>query len=718
MVVTNDQIAMKYKKTMYRMTKRIFPRLSYEDMDKAMDHIMNERYKDIPATLNNNYTKKELDITIRSITNYILEKEPICTTWGVLFKKHGTCPNPLTEMIKEFMEQRDIHKKEMFKYPKGTEMFNKYYLLQILDKIDCNAIYGAEGAKTSIYYNINVAASITAQGRSLISSVTMFFEMFLSNNVKFSSLDEVLVFIDHVVSESNNRHYDDKDILDSDISIEDVFAKLVYTCGDFRHGKVKWIPDERDLELIWESLNQLSQEDLNRIYYKNNLLEFIDNRSMTNAIIYILNTLENPYLDPNKVPEEIKVELETFVDLLREYVFYNYQIMDKVDRCNNMVKNVCVISDTDSAIVCLDGWYRYILEKVKGYKFKITNIQLDEFNYVDKDKMVAEESDTVLDYDFYRDEIIETKRLVELMKIIPQDGLRYSIINIISHVCGVLVNEYMLSYTKQTHSYMDGKKCLIISKNEFLMKRALLTMAKKNYATKLEIQEGNMVPNNMDSSLDIKGLPITKSTMSESAKEKMKKILYEDILNCAEIDQLKVIKDLAIIEKQIFQSLQSGNKEYYKPASIKAMSRYDDPMRIQGVKASYIWNIVKDDNLEAIDLNSRNTIGIIKVDINERNVDRIKDSYPETYEKILSVLRNNEIQKFNDGTTGARKRSGVDGEITSLAIPVDIQTPKWVMEFIDYTTIINDCLSNFPIESIGINKMNRQSVNYTNIISL
>ena len=27
-----------------------------------------------------------------------------------------------------------------------------------------------------------------------------------------------------------------------------------------------------------------------------------------------------------------------------------------------MIKNVCCISDTDSAIVCLDGWYRFVLD--------------------------------------------------------------------------------------------------------------------------------------------------------------------------------------------------------------------------------------------------------------------------------------------------------------------------------------------------------------------
>lgn len=748
MIAPNSVTLLKYKSTIKRLLKLSFPHLSDRDFEDALDYSINKRYYESKASVYNNYINRRADYTLLELTDYINSREPICTTYGVLFRRHGTVPNPMMNVVQGFLDKRKQDKDMMFTFPKGSEMFEKYNLLQQLDKIDANGIYGILGLYVSLMYNLHVAPSITAQGRSLIASATMCMEMFLANNVQFGSVNEVVVFIDNVRQERHNRKFNDYEILDADrfINAETCFAKLVMTCG------YRWIPNEEELDIIWGIVRNLDQEDLNRVYYKNNLYEFMMNSSMIRSIKLILSGLERPYMNPVKPPQEIKGYLDVFSELLMEYVYYGYQIIDRVDRCDNMIKSICLISDTDSTFISMDPWYRFVLEYVKDMDFNILHQRLDVIKYIDEcnkegifvpqdatnknlpiEFMKFDEfgdledndwnkaiifDDPVRDYDFFNDEVIERYQAASPLEIIPQNNLRYSIMNIMAYVIDKVINAYMINFTKESHSYRGDDQCKIIMKNEFTNRVTLLTMAKKNYAAVQEVQEGNFLGEK--GVLDVKGMAaIVKSSMSEFTRKELKKILYEDILMDENIDQLKIIKHMAILEKKIYNSLINGSREFYKPLVIKSMSNYEDPMRIQGIKASVAWNEIRDKNLTAIDLTERNSIDIIKVVIDITTLQQIKDDFPGEYERALKLVTAEPLLNNN------KKRSMYDpggwfkGQITAIAIPKDVETPKWILPLINYNEIVNDNLSGFPLESIGISKLDgRNNVNYTNMLKL
>jgi hypothetical protein len=267
----------------------------------------------------------------------------------------------------------------------------------------------------------------------------------------------------------------------------------------------------------------------------------------------------------------------------------------------------------------------------------------------------------------------------------------------------------MEQQTKRNFSYDKNYPCRMYAKNEFLFKRLLLTESKKNYASIQELQEGNIIPKNKQ--LDIKGIQsMAKSSTAESTKEALKKILLEDIMNTPTIDQFKIIKDIAILEKKIADSILSGSREFYKPATIKSQSNYDAPFRIQGIKASYAWNKIKPANMPAINLDERNAIDIAKTNITPVSVESIKDKYPEVYENILKV--------FEEDDKLDKDHKIFKGSIDAVAIPLDLKVPDWLLEFIDYKTIINNNISGFTFESVGIQRLHKNSVNYTNIIQL
>ena len=134
--ILNLNVVQDYKRTMAENLQASFPGLDPSELDKAIEWVSMSKFVNKPAQLDNNYTKKTINGTVLDILTYIQNLEPIITSSGVLFKKHKEADNPLCKMIMGFLDQRAFFKKEMFKYPKGSAEFEKYNLLQLLEKLN------------------------------------------------------------------------------------------------------------------------------------------------------------------------------------------------------------------------------------------------------------------------------------------------------------------------------------------------------------------------------------------------------------------------------------------------------------------------------------------------------------------------------------------------------------------------------------------------------
>lgn len=122
-----------YKKTLTECMQLYMP-ISKEELDPILDYSINKRYQEIDCRVENSYTKKTAKMTLLKLADYINSRQPIVTAHGTMFMKHADCPNPMAQVIQQFLDKRGEDKKMMFKFPKGSEEFEKYNLLQSLTK--------------------------------------------------------------------------------------------------------------------------------------------------------------------------------------------------------------------------------------------------------------------------------------------------------------------------------------------------------------------------------------------------------------------------------------------------------------------------------------------------------------------------------------------------------------------------------------------------------
>lgn len=137
--ILQNKVISEYKQVLMETIPSAFPGLNLYEISEAIDYSILKHCRDGKAYIENNYEKTRIDGTLLQVLDYIASCEPIITSSGVLFKKHKQADNPLAKVIMSFIEKRGKLKDEMFKYPKGSEEFAKYNLLQLLEKLNANA---------------------------------------------------------------------------------------------------------------------------------------------------------------------------------------------------------------------------------------------------------------------------------------------------------------------------------------------------------------------------------------------------------------------------------------------------------------------------------------------------------------------------------------------------------------------------------------------------
>lgn len=216
------------------------------------------------------------------------------------------------------------------------------YILEIY-KHNRNSYYGILGEKNSVFYNPFVQNSITMTGQDLITTSIIGLECFLSNNVPFNDTDDIITFINNILSEKHDLNI--IDYLDEPISKSELVDYLV------NHSKSEAVIDKSIIESI---VSKLDLEQTSRIYYKSQIIPLIHNS-------WFMTKLKNmiQFVYAEEPAEEMKEDLEDFKAKVIDFCHYDYLFDDRYKRAMKDKRKSIITIDTDSNFINLD---RYVKE--------------------------------------------------------------------------------------------------------------------------------------------------------------------------------------------------------------------------------------------------------------------------------------------------------------------------------------------------------------------
>ena len=239
-------------------------------------------------------------------------------------------------------------------------------------------------------------------------------------------------------------------------------------------------------------------------------------------------------------------------------------------------------------------------------------------------------------------------------------------------------------------------------KNEFLFRKQILANTKKRYITEVWLREGQMVKNNR---LDVKGFDFRKSSTSEDTQRFYTKLIMDEIIDRDEINVPNLVVRLRQFEKDIEESLLSGQKKYLTPITANPPKAYKKPLQMQQVLSVMAWNSAYPD--QEIQLPEK--LMVVKVDLTTlEKLEAVKEYDEKVYYNLKRGIFEHELEEV-------RKKG-----VYVIAIPTNVtEVPEWIRPFILKEEISNKILNKFfpVLESLGVKIVSnsRRSI-ATNII--
>lgn len=664
--VLTSEFVIRWKERMRKVLKASHPEAKEKKIEKYLNKLVLEKFVERDVVLINNYTNQLVKTTLSATLNLIQSANLIIGGDGVLYRQHDEVDNVLVAFISHIKSMRNAMKKERKKYPKDSYEWLMCDISQSNYKKLINSLYGVMGYIKFILSNRFIAQSVTNQGRQIICSAVCCFENFLSDNMDFVTMDELVEYIMNIRGEYEEKYAErgmDLSIFAFDGDLYDlVKQRLLKKCG--------FLITVEEVAYVEKLLAPCTREELILLYYKNNLLEFNELPFIKRKLDYIVGNIDE-LNSPDHIadlPKDVRDAIDDIMDFYQIMVVYNYPVYDRVRKAMFTDKKAVLYVDTDSNFLGLAPLVRHTIQHLSP----------------------------------------ET-----VAKTLNNRILRRIIVNIFTCYCQIVVNQALTGLAQ--HMNIRGEWENIFSmKNEFYNERIVFTDKKKRYIALPVIQEGSIL-NDGEGIPDIKGFDFKKSTTKQFVKEYYTNLCVEYILKPNVINVGRLYHELMRFRNEISKGIKSGDTQYFKQASVNAVEHYKEPWSTQGITATYIWNIFNPDNMLELpgdcnivpikpltankrtvtqNINGKN----VKVETlhweSNRNIIWLRENYPDYYNRFESGIMNNENPDI-------RKMS-----MSYMATPKnpEIPLPPFFDQIVDVEKILTDTLGLFlPImESLGL----------------
>ena len=640
-----------WKAEQTKMILQVHPDYSPKRIEKILDKLIDKNLKNPVCALNNNYIHKQAMSTVLDIYDFIDQTKPIMAGGGVLFKNQNKAINPPSIFLDGALKARKKIKAGLKTLKPGSYEYKMTDLRQMTEKVVANSYYGASGNETSPFFNHYTALATTATGQALISTMMCAFESFYADNIKFYDVGDLVLFV------YNSIHRKDPDA--EKVVVEDMPKVTIEELTRRLYGLFEYQSQLRDKhvrDIISATLDALTEEERQILYYSSNLFEFIQIPSVQRIFLDEVFYKAKSFKDANSVPDEIQDGLDKIWDLLYYWVVYNHPVYNRINRLKFQTRKAVLTIDTDSNFIGISRFVNYMM------------------NLVDIDKTVLQD----------------------------RNQLMYIIVNTMAYEITLYTQVVLKKYAKIAN-IPDEYAPRLNMKNEYLYMRIVLTKNKKNYMGSVRLREGAEI---LPEKVDIKGLTFTKSSSPPETKAFFSNLVENDVLKADTISGSLIIKKIKDYQRFIDASLLAGEKTFLTPLSVKEPEAYKEPFSNPGIKGTYVWNLIYPD--QAIELPDK--IRTIQVKMEKLdNISGLKDSHPDIYQKLVDGVYENAQCPF--------RTKGIS--VIGIPSQVD-KVPDWIIQYIDKSKIIESNVTKIhPIlESLGISIQNTRagSPHFTNII--